>query len=541
MELPAVTAMKAGYRDPLDGPSLEERGRALVNRGASLSRDLHATVSDLRATVRELRITSDITAARESESHNLTEDLADLANKTTGPFLFVDAGLCITRIVPAAEHPFNISSASLGRPIAEIRSRLGNVDLESVARRVIETSAPEQVILRHNDTPWRVLRVLPLRSANGHTRGAMLTLLVADPLHGQKLTQSVIESIPMPVLVVSSQMLVSFVSREFLTFYGLGSREVETRCVAEIAKAPFILPEFREALARLGSGETDLEEFESVNGDRTVLVRTQRIIRDEIDQVLITVRDGMSEIDRGRAMAQALQQTREALRASREEHRVLTRRLLDAQDEERRRISRDLHDGLSQSVAALAFQVEELANNLSPLSGPETQSLTALRSQVASLADGVRTMAHTLHPATLDVLGLTAALHISVSEFSQRTGIQARFGASGVPTEIPIAVVESYYRIAQEALRNVARHAACSSVSVSLLGADSVLTLSIRDNGPGFDREAVRGHGGLGLVSMQERARLVRARFELATAPGAGVAITVTVPLPKMSAAKTTA
>ena len=369
---------------------------------------------------------------------------------------------------------------------------------------------------------------------------AILTLLASHPMHGHKVTQSLIESIPMPLLVVNGQMRVSFVSRDFLAFYDLCGAQLENRNVAEIGGEPFALRSFQEALARLGSGKTDLEEFGSIHRGRAVVVKAQRITCDEIDQVLITARDITAEKDGPRILDHALKEAEGALRTSREELRALTSRLLNAQDEERRRISRELHDSLSQNIVALAFQVEELADKLEPRLRAETQWLAGLRNSIAKLGEDIRQAAHTLHPPMLDVLGLQAAIEASVSEFSHRTGVRTHFNASSVPAEIPAPVAESMYRIAQEALRNVARHAAYSTVFVSLRGTDVALTLSIQDNGPGFDREAVRGRGGLGLVSMEERARLIRARFELASAPGQGVAITISAPLPSASAASAT-
>jgi signal transduction histidine kinase len=129
------------------------------------------------------------------------------------------------------------------------------------------------------------------------------------------------------------------------------------------------------------------------------------------------------------------------------------------------------------------------------------------------------------------LLGLPAALRAYAEEFSQRTGIGVAFSAVDVPSEIAPELAGSFYRILQEALRNIAKHASGGAVDIRLTCDDSRLTLSIRDSGPGFDRAAVRGRGGLGLVSMEERARLIRADFELNTAPGRGVSITVSAPL----------
>jgi signal transduction histidine kinase len=216
---------------------------------------------------------------------------------------------------------------------------------------------------------------------------------------------------------------------------------------------------------------------------------------------------------------------------SREELRALSGSLLHAQDEERRRVSRELHDDVSQNVARLKFDLDALEQKLPRSMEGEKQRLLAIRDIAAQLSNDLRRIAYALHPSTLDLLGLTVALSSYAREFSKRTGIPVEFSASGVPAEVPPGIASSFYRIAQEALRNVARHGDGGVAQVSLTGDKSHLTLAIRDNGPGFDRDAVRGQGGLGLVSMEERARLIHASFQLETAPGCGVSITVSAPL----------
>jgi signal transduction histidine kinase len=230
-------------------------------------------------------------------------------------------------------------------------------------------------------------------------------------------------------------------------------------------------------------------------------------------------------------VAVALHETEDALRSSREELRALTGSLLHAQDEERRRVSRELHDDISQNMATLQFDIEALEQTLPPSLESEKQTLLAIRDTAAQLSNDLRRMAHALHPSTLDLLGLTVALSAYAREFSRRTAIPVEFSASGAPAEVAPEIASSFYRIAQEALRNIARHAAGSAAQIRLTGDDSRLTLAIQDSGPGFDREAMRGQGGLGLVSMEERARLIHASFQLQTAPGRGVAITVSAPL----------
>jgi two-component system, NarL family, sensor kinase len=153
--------------------------------------------------------------------------------------------------------------------------------------------------------------------------------------------------------------------------------------------------------------------------------------------------------------------------------------------------------------------------------------------QVGTLANDLRRVAHGLHPSSLDHLGLTIALRSYAEEFSRSTAIPVQFTSRKVPRKVPAEVAICFYRIVQEALRNVGKHARTAAVKITLAGSSTRLHLSIRDNGEGFDMALARAQGGLGLISMQERVRLVQGQFSVQTQPGHGVHLSVIVPLPR--------
>jgi signal transduction histidine kinase len=154
-----------------------------------------------------------------------------------------------------------------------------------------------------------------------------------------------------------------------------------------------------------------------------------------------------------------------------------------------------------------------------------------MRNDVASLSDDLRRIAYELHPSTLDHLGLSVASRSLSREFSEREGLPVKFTSRKVPARIPADVASALYRIAQEALRNIAKHAGKTSVRIGLAGGSNQLSLSVLDSGIGFDPLSKSAKGGLGLISMQERARLVNGEFFLEASPGHGVSITVRVPM----------
>lgn len=228
-----------------------------------------------------------------------------------------------------------------------------------------------------------------------------------------------------------------------------------------------------------------------------------------------------------------LTRVNEALRGSREELRALAARLLTVQEEERKRISCELHDDLNQKLAVLVMNVEAIERQF-PFS-PEKirEQLRVLRNEVAELSDDVRRMAYQLHPSILDHLGLAIALQSQVEEFARREKIHATFTQRNLPESFPQDISTCLYRIAQEGLRNVAKHAKASHVIVRLLRCDHSLHLSIVDSGVGFDTKSQKNSQGLGFVSMQERVRLVRGKLLVRSRPGRGTCLFVKVPVPE--------
>jgi signal transduction histidine kinase len=149
------------------------------------------------------------------------------------------------------------------------------------------------------------------------------------------------------------------------------------------------------------------------------------------------------------------------------------------------------------------------------------------------LSKDVREISHRLHPPILDDLGLIAALDELSQEFSARERVEVQFTQEAVPLAIPAEVAACLYRIAQEALHNVLKHADAGSVRMKVSGDSSGIYLSIKDTGVGFDSEAGLRRTGLGIVSMKERVRLVQGEFSIYSRPGQGTEVRVFVPLPK--------
>lgn len=213
-------------------------------------------------------------------------------------------------------------------------------------------------------------------------------------------------------------------------------------------------------------------------------------------------------------------------------NRDLAGRLIVSQEAERARIARDLHDGVCQEIAALSVDVSYLRQTGDDIRSPRVmEAIRSIECRTARLAEELRLLSHGLHPSVLQHIGLVAAIEAHGAEVERQSRLQVTLFAEGDVEPASRAVALSLFRITQEALRNAARHGHARHATVSLVRRGEDLSLSVADDGEGFDPEAVRQKDGLGLVSIVERARLVRGQATICSEPGGGTTIDVRVPL----------
>ena len=212
----------------------------------------------------------------------------------------------------------------------------------------------------------------------------------------------------------------------------------------------------------------------------------------------------------------------------------LLAKVVSAQERERERISRELHDETGQALTALLVQLRVLEE--SSTSKAFVDQVEAMRDIVSQTLLEVRRLARDLRPATLDDLGLAPTLESYVKEYARNTGINVQYDADDLgPKRLPFQAEVVFYRVAQEALTNVARHARANSVFVRLSRADNTISLRVRDDGCGFDadRTLKAEEDSLGLSGMKERIELIGGEFQLASRPGHGTDLRVQVRIPR--------
>ena len=226
---------------------------------------------------------------------------------------------------------------------------------------------------------------------------------------------------------------------------------------------------------------------------------------------------------------QRLEREQQRLRRSREEARALSRRLLSAQEDERRRLAQDIHDDLTQQLAGLSLLAWSTVRGLgSGIASERREALETIARELERLARDMQSLSHDLHPPALDAFGLIEALRIECSTFARRTGLAITFQGDGITDEQPVEVGLALYRITQEALRNGLAHAGATRVVVSIEAESGMLRLRVQDDGVGFDPARRAQRAGLGISGMRERARLAGASFSVESAPERGTAVIVT-------------
>jgi signal transduction histidine kinase len=188
-------------------------------------------------------------------------------------------------------------------------------------------------------------------------------------------------------------------------------------------------------------------------------------------------------------------------------------------------------DDVNQQLAALSISFSGLKRRLPSEAAEVQQEVTRLQQQTLALSEAIRHLSHELHPGVLQHAGLVAALRGNCAEFGSQHGIAVTFHADAGLEELPADVALCLYRVAQEALYNIAQHAGARRVEVALTRSDDILEMRIADDGQGFDLAAARRHGGLGLISIDERVRLVQGGVQIVAEPRRGTELRVRVPL----------
>jgi two-component system sensor histidine kinase UhpB len=318
------------------------------------------------------------------------------------------------------------------------------------------------------------------------------------------------------------------INTSFAAIVGHTRDEILGRTTAELGLIAADARDRSLALLRERGSLRD-QEFEfthKAGGQRNAIVSAERILLGGQPHYIASVLD---ITDRKRAENQ--------LRASREELRQLADRVVQAREEESTRIARELHDELGQALTGILFDLSFLEERCldADLVRDRQTMLSRIRAAARlaqSTIDEVRRIATELRPALLDDFGIMAAIEWQAEQFEQRSGVRCEVRANPSPQEPHGRVSTALFRIFQEALTNVARHARASKVSVSLEMSDGFARLTVEDDGRGISEGERTAMQSLGLTGMRERARLLGGDTQISAPIGGGTAVHVSIPYP---------
>jgi PAS domain S-box-containing protein len=218
-------------------------------------------------------------------------------------------------------------------------------------------------------------------------------------------------------------------------------------------------------------------------------------------------------------------------KAAEEALSTLSRRVIDAQEQERARVARELHDDISQQVVVLALQLESVKKEFEGSVPGVADAIGESSETAVTIARNVQSLSHRLHASTLNVLGLEAAAHSLCDELSNLNSVNVRFRSEGVLTDLPEELDVCLYRILQEAAQNAIKHSGSRHIDVSLRRTEREVTLAVHDSGIGFRSDEIAKKKGLGLTSMKERLKLVGGELTIDSRSQVGTTIQARVPL----------
>ncbi|HEY1945991.1 MAG TPA: CheR family methyltransferase [Bryobacteraceae bacterium] len=517
----------------------------------SANEELETTKEELQSSNEELQTVNEELQQRNNILAQTSNDLTNLLNSVNLPLLMLNNDLQIRQFTPLTQRLMNIRASDIGRPINEIRLNLSVENLEPILLDVLDSLGTRELEVQDREGHWRLLRVRPYRTADNKIEGVVLVLLDIDELRrsqqelreARDYARSVIESIKTPTVVLNMDLKIRTVNGAFRKLANLPEGDAEGRSFPDLAVLLWSMDEVRERLSDLVRSRAEIDnldfehEFEHGSEKRFLRIWARALFTDGEQIILLTFEDITAQKITEHLQERLNQElelqvhsTAETLGRTQSELRALAGKLFTSQEEERRRVARELHDDISQRLAHLQIGIEQI--QLHPSKNPDELSgkMEQLRQAASHLSENVRDISHRLHPSILEDLGLAEAIKSLLEEFRRQEGMLTTFRRHHVPASIPYETAGVLYRITQEALRNVAKHAGKTHVKITLDGVSSGLRLKIKDFGEGFDMHE-RG-GGLGLISMAERAHLVQGSFAVESALGAGTTITVEAPLP---------
>jgi two-component system, chemotaxis family, CheB/CheR fusion protein len=549
-----------------DEASREEM-RAANEEMQSSNEELRSTMEELETSKEELQsINEELQTVNQENRHKVEElsqlssDLQNLLAATEIATLFLDRQFRIQRYTPRVAELFNVRIADRGRPISDLTHRLGYEQLRNDAEVVLSSLVPIEREIQDDSGKWYLTRILPYRTVKDRIEGVVITFI---DITTQKIAESalrssvhelftegawlrtILDSLSDGIIATDPQARISYFNPVAEQWTGWSQPEAVGKPIQElydlraIAGGTVEQSPLQKALATAAPVGKERFLLSSRDGQTMAIENAAApiLVKGQLEGAVAIVADIRERIrqelkqtqERERLEDEVLQTTSE-LGQTRAELRALAGHLMTAQEQERRRLARELHDDLGQRLAMLSMRTDSALAQVHKNPEEIEKLLQAIRADLLVVNEGLREMSHKLHPSMIEQLGLVAALR-SLSVSYRENGSEISCWLPDQVPDVNLDTATALYRIAQEAIRNAQQHARGTPIHITLTAQDNSLRLAVLDAGPGFDLAHARLGGGLGLLSMQERARLVHGTFLIKSHPGDGTEVLVIVPV----------
>jgi PAS domain S-box-containing protein len=419
----------------------------------------------------------------------------------------------------------DLTPLDISLTISPVRDASGNiVGASTIARDITQRKRMERA-LRESEDRYRTLAdaletQVQFRTQELERRNAELGDLTTVLQTREELLKTFVKHVPAAVAMLDRDMRYLQVSDRWCTDYLRGRTQILGRSHYEIF--PDMPERWKEVHRRGLQGETlraDEDRWDGQDGTHWARweVRPWKTPEGSVGGILIFAEDITNH-----------KNAEEALLG-------MSRKLIEAHEEERTRIGRDLHDDIVQRLALLSLELEGVQEDVLDSASELRTRIGALGNQTTQIADDVQLLSHELHSSKLDYVGIVGAAKNFCEEFGERQEVEIDFQSHDLPASLPTELSLSLFRVLQEALRNAAKHSGVKRFEVRLWGSTVEIQLTISDLGAGFDTETAMKSTGLGLTSMQERLRLVHGALSINSEPRGGTTIHARIPFDSSS------
>jgi two-component system CheB/CheR fusion protein len=534
-----------------DAKAANEELQAMNEELRSTAEELETSREELQSVNEELTTVNQELKFKIEELGLINDNFQNLINSSEIGTIFLDRHLRVKMSTPAANQIFNLLPSDVGRPLSDITSRLLYDTLHGDIQRVLDDLQTLDREIQTSDRRWIFTRLRPYRTVDDRIDGVVITFQdVTERRRAQeelrrgeeRLRLLIDRALEYAIFTMTSDGVIDSWNSGAERMFGYSAGEItgqhfETLFTAEDRAAGVPATELKTAHEHGRASDERLHVRR--DGSRfycsgitirlgetlglAKLARDLSVQQQAAEALRVVEADFESRL---RERTDHLEAEANARAAAHQHVSSLLRRIVTAQEDERARIARDLHDQLGQQLTALRLSLQRLAENYDE---DQIAQALALTQQIDRDLDF---LSWELRPAVLDDLGLTAALPLFVREWSEHYRIPAEYqngnykaGTLGRDAEV------AFYRVAQEALNNIVKHAHASRVDILLEARDGSAVLVIEDDGVGFDPGDRVGDKGVGIIGMQERASLVGATVQVESQAGKGTSIYIRAPI----------